>query len=414
VTRRLAYALLAMTAGQAAVYIARPTTSYRLLSLGYDARAVGLVAAAYALLPLVAAIPLGRYSDRRHAGSLIAAGSGFQVAACVLLAVADTALALAIASTVLGLGHLAVALGVQDVIARESPPDRHDQHFGLLTAGISLGQLVGPLIAGVILGNRGGAALTDATSRAMLAGAAIAAGAAICGILAQRRQPAGRFVPPRETRSGSVRTILATAGVPAGIFASIAVLSAADIFTAYLPVLGEERGIAPGTIGVLLAVRAASSMAARLGIGGIVTWVGRMRLITLSAFAAGLAFCGVALSGDVAILAILSLVAGFALGFGQPLSMTLVAQLVPQHARATALSVRISGNRIGQIAAPAAAGLVAGAAGAAAPFWLLAALLAASGLVLQRLPAGGSIIGESTSELDGAHDERGPPAATST
>ena len=373
-----------MAAGQAAVYVARPTTSYRLLSLGYDARDVGLVTGAYALLPLVAAIPLGRYSDRRHAGSLIAAGCAFEVAACALLAVADTALMLAAASTVLGLGHLAVALGVQDVIARESHPDRHDQHFGLLTAGVSLGQLVGPLIAGVVLGDRSGAALTAATSRAMLAGASLAAGAAVCGVLAQRRQPAAPPEQPLERRSGSVRTILTTPGVPAGIFASIAVLSAADIFTAYMPVLGEERGISPGAVGVLLAVRAASSMAARLGIGGLVARVGRLRLITISALASAFAFCGIALSGDVALLAALSLAAGFGLGFGQPLSMTLVAQLVPHHARATALAVRITGNRIGQITAPAAAGVVAGAAGAAAACWLLSAMLAASGLIVQR------------------------------
>jgi MFS family permease len=386
VSRRLAYALLAMAAGQAAVYIVRPTTSYRLLSLGYDAGAVGLVAAAYALLPLVAAIPLGRYSDRRHAGSLIAAGCGFEAVACALLGVADTAAMLALASTILGLGHLAVALGVQDVIARESDPDRHDQHFGLLTAGVALGQMVGPLIAGVVLGNHSGSALTAATSRAMLIGAAIAAAATVCGVLAQRHRVAQVVAPLVESRSGSVRTILATPGVPAGIFASIAVLAAADIFTAYMPVLGDERGITPGVVSVLLAARAAASMAARLGIGRIVRRVGRLRLITISAVASGVAFAGIALSGDLALLLVLSLVAGFGLGFGQPLSMTLIAQLVPPHARATALSVRITGNRIGQVAAPAAAGLVAGAAGSAAAFWLLAAVLAASGLVVKRSP----------------------------
>ena len=383
-SRRLAYALLAMAAAQAAVYVVRPTTSYRLLSLGYDAGDVGLVAAAYAILPLVAAIPLGRYSDRRHAGSLIAAGCGFEAVACALLAFADTAVTLALASTILGLGHLAVALGVQDVIARESHPDRHDQHFGLLTAGVSLGQLIGPLIAGAVLRDRGGSALTTATSRAMLVGGGIAAAAAVCGVLAQRVRVADVVARPIETRGGSVRAILTTPGVPAGIFASIAVLAAADIFTAYMPVLGEERGITPGAVSVLLAVRAAASMAARLGIGHIVARVGRLRLITISAAASGLAFAGIALSSDLALLLALSLVAGFGLGFGQPLSMTLVAQLVPEHARATALSVRISGNRIGQIAAPAAAGLVAGAAGSAAAFWLLAAVLAASGVVVKR------------------------------
>ena len=51
-SRRLLFALLAMTTAQAAVYVARPMTSYRLLGLGEGARAVGLVTAAFALLPL--------------------------------------------------------------------------------------------------------------------------------------------------------------------------------------------------------------------------------------------------------------------------------------------------------------------------------------------------------------------------
>jgi MFS family permease len=399
VSRRLAYALLAMAVGQAVVYVARPTTSYRLLSLGYDAGDVGLVAAAYALLPLVAAIPLGRYSDSRHPGSMIALGCGFEVAACGLLAVADTAAMLAAASTVLGLGHLAVALGVQDVIARESHPDQHDRHFGLLTAGVSLGQLVGPLIAGAVLGDRSGSALTSATSRAMLIGGGLALVALAFGVLSQRLSPSDDVARAPDGRSGSIRTILTTPGVPAGIFASIAVLAAADIFTAYMPVLGEERGISPGAVGVLLALRAASSLVGRIGIDGIVARVGRLRLITISALVSGLAFAGIASSSDLVLLAALSLVAGFGLGFGQPLSMTLVAQLVPHHARASALAVRISGNRVGQITLPAAAGLVAGAGGSAAAFWLLAAVLAASGVIVQRSSAGSSATDEADSDL---------------
>lgn len=376
-----------MAAGQATVYVARPTTSYRLLSLGYDARDVGLVAGAYALLPLLAAIPMGRFSDRRHAGSLIGAGCALEVGACVLLAVARTPLELAAASTLLGLGHLAVALGVQDVIARESHADRHDQHFGLLTTGVSAGQLVGPLIAGLVLGNRSGAALTDATSRAMLLAAAIAGVAAICGFLAQRRRPDLPLAETSEPRGGNVRTILVTPGVAAGIFASIAVLSAADVFTAYLPVLGEERGIGPGAVGVVLALRAAASMGARIGIGTFVRWIGRLRLMALSAITAALAFGAATLFDDLVVLAILSVVAGFGLGFGQPLSMTIVAQLVPQQMRATALAVRLTGNRVGQIAAPAAAGLLAGGAGTASVFWLMSAMLLVSGMVIRRSPS---------------------------
>ena len=70
-SRRLLFALLAMGIGQAAVYLIRPTTSYRLLAYGEGALQVGVVAAAFALLPIFLAIPLGRMSDRRGAPLLV-------------------------------------------------------------------------------------------------------------------------------------------------------------------------------------------------------------------------------------------------------------------------------------------------------------------------------------------------------
>src|SRR6266542_699198 len=149
-TRRIAFALLAMGTAQTAVYLVRPATSYRLLGLGAGATAVGLVAAAFALLPLFLAIPLGRRADR-HGGPLLAAGCAVQLAGCLLLAAARSPVTLGAASAVLGLGHLALALGSQAVVARESDDVRHDEHFALLTAGVSFGQLLGPLLGGFVL-----------------------------------------------------------------------------------------------------------------------------------------------------------------------------------------------------------------------------------------------------------------------
>lgn len=378
-SRRLLFALLAMGIAQAAVYVIRPTTSYRLLAYGEGAREVGLVAAAFALLPIFLAIPLGRLSDRRGA-PLLVLGCAVQAVGCLALAFSASTLAIAAASAVIGLGHLALALGSQDVVARESRSERHDHHFGLLTAGVSIGQLVGPLLAGALLGGSGTPSAA-ATTRCLLVATGILVAATVCGAIADASRGAASERAP--SRRGSVRTIVRTRGVPAGIFASIAVLAAADVFTAYLPVIGAENEIGPRAIGVLLALRAAASIAARLGIGAIVSRVGRARLIAIGAAAAAAALVGMTVTHDVRTLAVLSVVAGFGMGFGQPLSMTLVVQLVPQHARSTALAVRLTGNRIGQVATPAAAGVVAGSAGAGSVFWLLGAILAASALAIR-------------------------------
>jgi MFS family permease len=380
-SRRVALAIAAMSASQVAVYLARPMTSYRLLGVGAGAAEIGLVIAAFALLPLFLAIPFGRWADQRRL-PWVTIGCAIQIASCALLGSLESPLGLGAASALLGLGHLGVALGVQEAIARESDDAHHDRHFGLLTAGVSLGQLVGPLAGGLVVGGASGAALIGASSRALGLAAGVAGLATILAFASERSARARG--PQVDASRGSVRGILALPGVPVDLLASIAVLAAADVFTAYMPVLGEERGIAPSTVGVLLALRAASSVTARLGIAWLVERVGRSRLIALSALGAAGAFAAMTGTSQVGVLAVLTVVIGAGLGYGQPLSMTLIVQRVPRSARATALAVRLTGNRIGQVAAPAAAGLVAGNAGAGAVFWLLSGLLAATALAVGR------------------------------
>ncbi|MDG4861894.1 MFS transporter, partial [Streptomyces sp. T-3] len=84
-------------------------------------------------------------------------------------------------------------------------------------------------------------------------------------------------------------------------------------------------------------------------------------------------------------------------------------QAAPADARSTALALRLTGNRLGQVAAPASAGLVAGVAGIAAPFVMLGGLLlAAAGLALRgrgtdKPPEGaGSLRGTRDTEADQA------------
>jgi hypothetical protein len=51
---------------------------------------------------------------------------------------------------------------------------------------------------------------------------------------------------PRDAEEGQplrAGELIGTRGVPAGMFASLAILATVDVLTAYLPVLGTQRGI---------------------------------------------------------------------------------------------------------------------------------------------------------------------------
>ncbi|WP_225654566.1 MFS transporter [Streptomyces pseudogriseolus] len=374
--------VIAFGFAQAAVSMARPAVSYRALALGADERAVGVVAGVYALLPLFAAVPLGRRTDHGRCAPLLPTGVVLISAGCALSGVAGSLWTMALWSGVMGLGHLCFVIGAQSLVARQSAPHEQDRNFGHFTIGASLGQLAGPVAAGALIG-------ADMARTSAVALVAAGAGGAVALTSLWRVEQAGA-VKPRTTRGDRVpvRGILRARGVPAGMLISVAVLSATDILTAYLPVVGEHRGIDPAVVGLLLSLRAAATIACRLVLTPLLRLLGRTALLTVTCLLAALLCAAVALPLPVPLLALVLAALGFCLGVGQPLSMTTVVQAAPPAARSTALALRLTGNRLGQVAAPATAGLIAGVAGVAAPFVLLGALLLASAGVAARTPAG--------------------------
>ncbi|MBK3532812.1 MFS transporter [Streptomyces rubiginosohelvolus] len=373
--------VIAFAFAQGAVSMARPAVSYRALALGADETAVGVIAGVYALLPLFVAVPLGRRTDHGRCAPLLPLGVLLISGGCALSGLVSSLPAMAAWSGVMGLGHLCFVIGAQSIVARQSAPHEQDRNFGHFTIGASLGQLIGPIAAGALISGQGGV-LGRTSALALLVSAGVCA-VALTSLwrIEHRRTTDAR---PRTGGKVPVRTILGARGVPAGILISMAVLSATDILTAYLPVVGEHRSIAPATVGLLLSLRAAATIACRLVMTPLLRLLGRRALLTTSCLLAGLLCAGVALPVSVPVLAVMLAVLGFCLGVGQPLSMTTVVRAAPDGARSTALALRLTGNRLGQVAAPAAAGLIAGAVGVAAPFVLLGVgLVGAAGLGLR-------------------------------
>ena len=99
-------------------------------------------------------------------------------------------------------------------------------------------------------------------------------------------------------------------------------------------------------------------------------------------------------AGAFALLAVPSLpmmyVAAIAIGLGLGIASTLtlsgVAEYSPPQARGTAMSLRITGNRIGLVLMPFVAGVVAAGTGVLGIFLLNALTLAVCAVALQRGP----------------------------
>lgn len=409
---------------QTGVYLLRPVTTYKLIDLGAGAASVGLVTAIYALVPLVAALALGRLSDRTtRLRIMVLVGALILVAGGVLLALAQSLVLVAVANAILGIGHLVFTIAGQSSIARYARADQLDFGFGWFTAAYSAGQMIGPLGVTLLLGSQA-ATRTGEVSLALWLGAIITAGAVPLMFFSSRafqpRQqgsagpeagaaseaPAGpeageRTADPQpetdapdttEPEKARVRSILSNGDIRAAMLSSLALLAVLDILVAFLPLVGEEHGVAPAWIGVLLAVRGVSSIISRVFLPYFSHRFDRRLLVFVSVLGAGLSLIFPPIVLDwMWLAALFMLISGFFLGLGQPLTMALITSSVPSAWRGSALAMRLMGNRIGQVAMPLIAGVIAAPAGPAAAIWCGSALLlAAAGHQYHRNRVGGA------------------------
>ncbi len=367
--RRLSVLLMAITGLQAV----RPTASYRTLELGGTAAAVGLVAASFAALSVMAAVPFGRIIDRLGPKRFLLSGLAVLASGCALSAVAPSVFALAASQALVGLGQTSTVLALQTVTANRSDLDRG---FARLTVAAGLGQMLGPLLAGSLLGLSLHSALEGRGTTLVFAVAALLV---LLGLAMAARGIGGGPAPPEADRTGSpavpVSTIVRCSGMPQALITSVAMFTAADLLIAYLPVLGEARGIQPSTIGILLSLRAASGLSSRMTLTAMLLRLGRRRLLLGAMMTSGLAMLGIGLVSPAWLIGALIIVVGFGLGMGAPMTLAWVALVAPQGGRSTALAVRVTGNRIGQVVLPIAAGGLASVLGPGAVFIFAAGTL---------------------------------------
>lgn len=392
----------------AAVQVTRPTASYRALELADSAAVVGVVAAAYAGLAAFGALPIGRSVDRWGARPLMIGGATALLAGAALSASAVDVYVLAGAQATLGLGHCACAVSFQTWTG-EQAAGRGEAAFARLALAQSAGQLVGPLIAGLTLGGASAPPASATRSTFLVAGVVAAAGGAVLVLGTRRRRTRGPRrgdagpTPPRGGPGASaaavapddlaepkvpVGRIVRRPGMPHALVTSIALITAIDLLIAYLPVVGEARGIAPATVGLLLSLRAGAGLVSRLAMPWLLGRFGGGTPLRVSMLVAGGALLGMSVAPNGWAMAPLVVLVGFAIGIGNPVTMAWVAARAPSGGRGTAMALRMTGNRAAQIVVPAGVGVLATTLGAGAALVFAATSLLGGGLWAGRPPEG--------------------------
>lgn len=362
---------------QAMILIIRITTSYRALELGLPVFWLGVIATGFAIIPVFSAVKLGRWIDRGNDARAIRIGNVLIVAGCVGFWLWPTsALHLVALSVLLGFGHMFCMAGHQMLMVRAGGPLSRENVLGYYMIAAAVGQGAGPLVVGWI----GGAASLPPTGTLFVISLAIAAVSLVVALMIRAARGEGR--PGKDAALVPIRALLHTRGLPAIFVASVVTVTAIDLLVIYMPALGAERLIDATNIGLLLTVRSAASLVSRVFYSRLILAVGRAPLTLVSMLVSAVAFGAVAIPMSLPAMYATMVVLGFGMGIASTLTLSGVVYLAPAGAYGTALTLRMTGNRIGQVMFPALAGVVAAAIGVAGIFIIIGLGIGASGIAV--------------------------------
>lgn len=388
----------------------RVAVSYRVLALGGDAASVGIVAATFAVLPMLLALQLGRLVDRSGSRGVFVVGIGVSALAVAGAALSTSIWGLAVTNAVLGLGQIMTMIGAQGFVMELTERSRHVTGFAAFTLAVSLGQSVGTPAIGLLLGV-GGTTGPVETTMPLLVMAVVIVLAVPFAVSLPRREPGGQ--KRRGPGGQSMVALLRRPGMIPAIYAALVVITGVDLVTAYMPVIGESVGLSPLVVTLLVAVRSVFSMISRAAMPLILRMWSQRLILMLAPVVTVPAAVTLGLSDQTLVLGGALAVIGFFWGLNQPVTMNWVTAAAPVGDRSAALSLRLTGNRAAQVALPLGAGAVAAVAGPGSVFLLLGAVSTVSAVSttvsLRRTPF--AELGVHTSRMTAEKpDESGRPA----
>lgn len=303
---------------------------------------LGAITAAGSLPILLLSLYAGVVADRRDKRSILLAA---QVAA-LLLAVVLAALTWSGEITygwLLALVLLAGTASAFEVPTRQSIfaelVAREDltNAIALNSAAFNLTRIVGPAVAGVLIGSVGVAACFTLNAASYLA--------VIAGLLAIRRPP---FVPPPRTASTwenlreGVRFLTGDRLARTLVLMIAAMSILAFPFTMLLPVFARDvLGVGAVGLGSLLSATGAGALAGGITLAATAGRVRRGRLLLVAVSSFSLLLIAFALSRSFALSLALLAAAGFAMILNNATTNALLQSLVPDRLRGRVMAVYV-------------------------------------------------------------------------
>ena len=352
---------------------AKMLVSISALDAGATPFQVGLLAALFAAFPLVLAVYAGRISDRIGVKRPIVTGASIIALALLVPFAVDGLVGLMLCATLVGFGHIFFHVSIHNLIGAYGDGEARTRNFATFSLGQSISAFIGPSLAGFSIDGWG-----FKPTHALLACVALLPAILIVAL--------PRIVPPRPAHSehraeGGSLAMLRNAALRRTLVMSGVTLTGIELFTFYFPVYGRSIDLSASSIGLVMSSYAVAAFIVRMGMGRATRSLGEIGVLTASLFIAGVTYMMVPLVSQAILLAAAAFLLGLGLGCAQPLTILLTYNHAPAGRSGEALGMRLTVNKLTQIAVPLVFGGIGSAFGLFPVFWANGAFLLAGGFV---------------------------------
>jgi MFS family permease len=145
-----------------------------------------------------------------------------------------------------------------------------------------------------------------------------------------------------------------------------------DVHTFVVPVLGHERGLSASVIGTILGLFAFAATAIRVVLPLLAARVHEWVLVVGAMVATTIIYALYPLTHTAWSMGACSILLGFALGMVQPMVMSMLHQITPEHRHGEAVGMRMMVINASSVAMPMLFGAAGALVGIGAVFWTVA------------------------------------------
>lgn len=347
----------------AGVRMAAPLLALR---QGYSAAAVGVLLSLYALTQVFLALPAGRFADRHGLKRPVAWSVGASALGAGIAVAWPIFPVLCVGALLTGGATGTAVIALQRHVGRAAAgPTELKRVFSWLAIGPAFSNFLGPFAAGLMIDHAGFRAAFLLMALLPLVAWLFVRTA---HELPQPERPANA-VPTRAWdlwRAPMFRRLMLV-----NWFLS----SAWDVHTFVVPVLGHARGLSASVIGTILGGFAMAAALIRVVLPLLASRVREWALITFAMVCTTVIYSIYPLMHTAATMAVCSVLLGLALGLVQPMVMSMLHQITPEHRHGEAVGMRMMVINASSVAMPLLFGGAGAVIGVSAVFWTVAAMV---------------------------------------